>query len=93
MVNAKVYTAYGRNKLWNLLTKNSMNIKELKEHIENLPDDMLVVTRWYENWFDDAYHKWVIKVLERKNKDWWDWKYDYKDEDEDEWNTIEVLAL
>jgi ribosomal protein RSM22 (predicted rRNA methylase) len=46
-------------------------IKELKELLNNYPDDMLVVVRGYEGGFDDISDTAVITLKRDANSDWY----------------------
>jgi hypothetical protein len=48
-----------------------MNVKELKEFIQDLPDDMQVFGRGYENGFDEA-DATIRTIAMRKEFEWYD---------------------
>lgn len=66
-----------------------MNIKELKEYIKELPDDLLVVCSWYEWGYDTLEIPEEIKLVHKPNNNWYYWRYE---ESEYEWD-IKINAV
>jgi len=54
-----------------------MNIWQLKEYIlvNNLPDDMIIIHRWYEDWYDPSSWANVMEVKLQEWASWYNWKY------------------
>jgi hypothetical protein len=56
-----------------------MTNQELKNILETLPDNALVVTDGYETGFEPIKEVQLIKVEENKSREWWDGKYKLSD--------------
>ena len=66
-----------------------MNVKELINILETMPQDAMVVTEGYEDGYDTVKNVSLIDVEENQQKDWWNGKYvETKNSD-----AIEVVLL
>lgn len=65
-----------------------MNIWQLKSYIKDLPDDMLIIHRGYENWYDPSSWAKVIEVKLQEWASWYDWRYTDWD---DEYSKTEII--
>lgn len=70
-----------------------MNVWTLREIIKDLPDDLIVVTRWYEDWFDDSHSAWVIEIKIQEGASWYNWKYTYWDDTFSNTQIIKALSI
>ena len=68
-----------------------MKVKKLKKYLKNLPDDMKIVTRWYEDWYDMSSWASIMNVKENLKSSWWNWKYE--SENEEYWTYWPVITV
>lgn len=52
-----------------------MTVKELIETLKNLPLELKVVVRGYENGFNDAVSVKMRNIAENTRAEWWDGRY------------------
>lgn len=71
-----------------------MNIKELKEAIKDLPDDLIIITRSHESGYDPSSSCWVTQVREHLNRSWYEWKYEdeHENEHQEYWSFWPVIS-
>lgn len=58
-----------------------MTIKELSDSLKNLPPDLKVVVRGYENGFNEAVSVKLRNIVENSEAEWWDGRYLERDAD------------
>lgn len=54
-----------------------MKVKELIKKLQAFPEDTLVVTRWYEDWYDDISDTKIINIIKDNVDSEWNKKYHY----------------